>query len=668
MTSGPPISARHVLWLTVLTTSAWLHLPLPAAAAAEPLPAAGLPIWQSLGPWGGSVPVLAIGPRDPAVLWAGTRDGGLFRSPDLGRTWQPRNQGLGEPWISAIALDPFNPNRLWVTTISGGLYRSGDAGGHWRRLGSGLPPPQADFVLLADPARRNWVFGLHGMSLYRSQDAGATWHLARNGVSAVTFDAAGTLYLGRGPDVLRSSDGRTFRRVSSSPTGMTRVSVLAVHHRRPRELWVGDGPLVWRSLDGGATWTEQGQPATVAIRRLVPHSRLAGVLYAVAGNKLWKSVDAGATWTQLALDATGKASVATLAVDARTPGRLVVGLWALQHPGGVFVGIGAGAHFRSISAGGPALAVGDFAVDPRDPRRIAAVAGFVGVLLTKDGGVNWELASSEVVAGIPPFPSDVAFDPLVDGRLYVLDANGLARSDDGGATWSVSPLPAGLCTCVWLEPDPVVADRLYAGGYGGLVRSDDAGASWTALQGYHIPSLVYDAFRFLVDPADPGHLFVLGFVPTGGNPRLPVYEPRLIESADAGASWVRSDETLPAPPVAIAADPVDFDRPWVATERALYRAGGSGDWQLVSDALSLFDLRAGADGVLLGLGTALPALPPPARTHSLWMSPDGGATWVDLRAELAFRPYRLERVGDRVIVTAGGGLHARLLPGGYSEP
>jgi photosystem II stability/assembly factor-like uncharacterized protein len=660
-----PAFRRFPRALTWFVAIAWLPLPVAGEAGAQLLAGASQSVWQALGPWGGSVPALAIEPRDPTIVWAGTRESGLFRSPDLGRTWQPRSQGLGDTWITAIALDPFNANRLWVTTIGGGFYRSRDGGGSWRRLGSGLPPPAANFVLLADPARRHRLLGLHGTTLFRSEDAGATWQLWRQNITTITFDAAGALYVGRGGDVLRSTDGAGFRRLNAAPTGMTRVRALAVHPRRSRELWAADGPSVWRSLDGGATWAERGQPALGDVRRLVPHSRLAGVLYAEAGGKLWKSRDAGATWTQLAVDASGKALVAALVVDARAPSRVVVGSWALGHPGGIFLSSNGGETFRSISAGGPAPGVSEFAVDPRDPLRILAVTYFVGALLTEDGGATWDVVSTEVVPGVAPFPTDAAFDPFVAGRLYVVDVNGLLRSDDGGASWSaVSRLTDVCSSCYWVEPDPVVPDRLYAGGLSGLARSDDAGATWTSLQSLGRPNPVHGAERILVDPADSGHLVADGAFFTG-TPRLPRNEPRLIESADDGATWTRIDETLPSPPVAIAADPLDFDRLWVTTTQGLYRTDGAGGWQLVSDALSLFDLRAGAGGVLLGIGTPVAPL---GQTHSLWTSRDSGVSWLDLRADLAFPPWRLERVGDRVIVTAGGGLHARNLPSGYEEP
>jgi photosystem II stability/assembly factor-like uncharacterized protein len=66
--------------------------------------------WSSRRPWPQYVQVLAFDPARPGVLFAGTRDEGLFRSVNGGETWQPASQGLPEGGVvGALAIDPRSP-------------------------------------------------------------------------------------------------------------------------------------------------------------------------------------------------------------------------------------------------------------------------------------------------------------------------------------------------------------------------------------------------------------------------------------------------------------------------------------------------------------------------------------------------------------------------------
>src|SRR6185436_12865755 len=100
--------------------------------------------WIPLGPRnvGGAVRALAQNPAHPATLYAGSAQGGLWKTEDDGYSWRP----VGEPEliapVSAVALAPSNPRVLYAGTgevaarlLGGrGVFRSGNAGGSWTRL------------------------------------------------------------------------------------------------------------------------------------------------------------------------------------------------------------------------------------------------------------------------------------------------------------------------------------------------------------------------------------------------------------------------------------------------------------------------------------------------------------------------------------------------------
>lgn len=135
----------------------WQELAVPAYPAQEP----GTEVIDFFGR---TVPntlskiwaLAAAGPDQPGVLWAGTIPGGLFKSTDLGVTWQiveslwndPRRRqwgGAGADWpgIHSICVDPRDSRRVTIAISSGGIWRTDDSGATWRLTGKGL---RAEYV------------------------------------------------------------------------------------------------------------------------------------------------------------------------------------------------------------------------------------------------------------------------------------------------------------------------------------------------------------------------------------------------------------------------------------------------------------------------------------------------------------------------------------------
>src|ERR1035437_1750922 len=101
---------------------------------------AGPGVWTSGGPYGsgGDVRALAINPTTPATVYAGTSDGGVFKSTDSGGSWAAASTGLTNLYVSSLTINPMTPATLYAGTQAGGIFKSTDSGGTWATANTGL--------------------------------------------------------------------------------------------------------------------------------------------------------------------------------------------------------------------------------------------------------------------------------------------------------------------------------------------------------------------------------------------------------------------------------------------------------------------------------------------------------------------------------------------------
>lgn len=229
------------------------------------LPVAG-PEWGASGgegTVGNAVPLLAVDPRHPAVVWkVRTSAFGSFdvdRSADHGATWTTMSSYSEVP--TALLVDPADSDRVYVSfkRLSGpGLYTTTDGGKTWRVLHHDT----AFTSLAGDPRdpRRLWLGAADG--LYRSDDGGVTVTKVAEGlVSAIERDGSRLIVGGDGVRV-SSDGGKSFRTadVGGLPTRVSDVLraggalyAATTPYRANGLLKSGRGVL--RSTDNGRTWT-----------------------------------------------------------------------------------------------------------------------------------------------------------------------------------------------------------------------------------------------------------------------------------------------------------------------------------------------------------------------------------------------------------------------------
>ena len=256
--------------------------------------------WRNIGPYrGGRTRAICGVPSQPNVFYMAPVNGGVFKSIDYGRAWQPIFDDQPTASIGAIAVAPSNPNVIYVgsgeglhrpdLSVGDGIYKSTDAGKTWTHLG--LRDGQQIAQLVVDPKNPDRVFvAVAGhpygpneeRGVYRSLDGGKTFEkvLYRDenvGASDVQIDPSN-------PQVV--------------------YAALWESREGPWENGVfnGDRGGIFKSTDGGKTWRQlsKGLPgnivqANIAIAPSAPKTLFAAVRTKTIA-KLYRSDDAGETW------------------------------------------------------------------------------------------------------------------------------------------------------------------------------------------------------------------------------------------------------------------------------------------------------------------------------------------------------------------------------------
>jgi photosystem II stability/assembly factor-like uncharacterized protein len=453
-----------------------------------------------------NVESVAVDPRDPRVIYAGTWHL-PWKTSDGGATWTPLHDGMIEDSdVFTLTLDRRDPQRVFATACTG-IYRSADGAEHWARV-RGIPASSRRTRAFAQDQQKPEIFFAGTTEgLWVSDDDTLSWRVVtpRNiVVNAIAALPDGTLLLGsEGAGVLRSRDRGKSWTTSNSGFSERFVSRIVFDASRQRVL-VG----VWGDRQHGGVlaaptprgpWTRLGaglegreivslavSDATVlagtdeglfaldqAVWRRLPlvreaqeaHPRIAdvavlpdGVLLAATSKGALRSADAGASWQRTLIDFEGP--VSALAVTPERPGAVLaataVGLWGSSD---------GGASWRQVSPGPPDAQIQVLAIAPGDPRVIFAATNN-GLYRSADGGRGWTRGGW----GLPHSDmTGLAVHP--DGRtVYVSDFRwgGVYRTEDGGQTWTKLSDSGLASDRVWtVGLDPSAPDDLLAASLAG---------------------------------------------------------------------------------------------------------------------------------------------------------------------------------------------------------
>ncbi len=326
--------------------------PQPAAAKdAGPLK---LLQYRLIGPFRGGRSTAVTGvASQPQVYYFGGTGGGVWKTTDGGVNWEPITDGsiFGTGSVGAIGLSDADPNIIYVgmgeSPIRGnvshgdGVYKSMDAGKTWKRVGLEdtrqiarirVHPRNPDIVYVA--AQGHVWAANEQRGVFRSKDGGKTWEkvLSRGdkaGACDLVMDATNpnVLYAGfwevyrkpwtlesggPGSGIFKSTDGgdtwTEMTRNAGLPRGMIGIVGITVSPANPERLWAiieAEDGGVFRSDNGGRTWTKTNEQRNLRQRawyytRIYADPQNADTVY-VLNTGFYKSNDGGRTFANISV-------------------------------------------------------------------------------------------------------------------------------------------------------------------------------------------------------------------------------------------------------------------------------------------------------------------------------------------------------------------------------
>ncbi|MGB5436087.1 MAG: hypothetical protein WBM98_09365, partial [Maribacter sp.] len=346
------------------------------------------------------------------------------------------------------------------------------------------------------------------------------------------------------------------------------IGALAIQQDNPDVVWVGTGEGnprnsmnlgmgIFKSTDGGSTWSQMGLEATKTIHRIIIDPRNPLVVYVGAmgdpftpneDRGLYKTMDGGQTWKKILYTNT-QSGIGDLVMHPRNTNKLFAAVYEHQRTPYFFTsgGKGSGLYVTEDSgntwqplgaeAGLPTGELGrvGLAIAPSDPNRMYAKIEAIKNQLYRsdDGGKHWYVINEDpkFTNNRPFYFQDVAVDSKDPERLYNI-YQPLSVSYDGGKTFDPKPMiPADETKGIhadfhafWVNPkDP---EHFMIGGDGGLGITHDHGKSWyfpetiPVAQFYHIgvdedrPYNVYGGMQDNGNWSGPGYTWKRGGIRT----------------------------------------------------------------------------------------------------------------------------------------------------------
>ena len=423
--------------------------------------------WRMIGPFRASRTKAGTGvPSQPNLFYIGVVNGGVWKTTDYGRTWDPIFDSQGTGSVGAITVAPSDPNVVYVGSGEGlqrpdlstgdGIYKSTDAGQTWTHLGlrDGQQIPQ----IIVDPRDPNRLFVAvlghpYGPNaergIFRSTDGGRTFE-----------------------KILYKDENTGGIDVAFDPQNANTVyAVLWEARQAPWEngAFNGPGSGIYKSTDGGTTWRQIGQGLPtfdrdglgrigIAVAPSMP-TRLFATVDAARNGGLYRSDDGGATFTKATEDArvVSRASdFAEVKVDPKNADVVYTGsivAWKSVDGGKTF----------SALRGAPG---GDdyhrFWINPDNPDIILLIAD-QGAVITVNGGKTWSSWYNQPTAQMYHVTTDNAFPYRVcSGQQESGSACVLSRSDNGRIT-SMDWHPVAVEEYGYVAPDPLDPDIVYGG-------------------------------------------------------------------------------------------------------------------------------------------------------------------------------------------------------------
>lgn len=425
--------------------------------------------WRSIGPYRGGRSATVTGvPGKPNLFYFGSTGGGVWRTTDAGNSWENISDGFFGGSIGAVAVSEWDNNVIYVgggeKTVRGnvsygyGMWKSVDAGKTWSHIGLKesrhiprvrIHPKNPDIVyaaVLGDLFKSSDERGV-----YKSIDGGKTWKRtlfanADAGAIDLCFDP-------NNPRIMYASTWRIRRTPYSLESG-------------------GDGSAMWKSTDGGETWTNitgnQGLPKGVwGIVGISVSPVNSNRIYAIIENEnggVYRSDDAGQTWRKMNdnRNLRQRAWYYTRIYADTQDEDIVYVLNVSYHKSK-----DGGRTFESANA--PHGDHHDLWIAPEDNQRMI-MADDGGAQVTFDGGANWSTYHNQPTGQFYRVTTDNVFPYRIYGAQQDNSTVRIYHRTDGFAITEQDWESTAGSESGHLAPDPSDPDIVYGGNYGGLLE------------------------------------------------------------------------------------------------------------------------------------------------------------------------------------------------------
>ena len=381
-----------------------------------------------------------------------------------------------------------------------------------------------NFIFSESFAQRRKKSSKSNSSLSFSSDMfeGLKWRCIgpfRGGRSAAVTGVLGKpnlFYFGAaGGGVWKTNDaGNSWQNLSDGYFGGS-VGSIAVSDWDPNVIYVGGGEVtvrgnvssgygMWKSVDGGKTWSHKGLPDSYHIVRIKIHPKNSNLVYAAVLGNLYKSTasrgiyrskDGGDNWEKV-LFANENAGAVELVMDPNNPRVLYASMWRVRRTPYSLESGGLGSALWKTTDGGDnwtnisnhkglpkgIWGISGVTVSPINSDRVWAIIENKegGVFRSDDAGMTWVNTNSErKLRQRAWYYTKIFADTQDEDRVYVMNVQ-YHRSKDGGKTFETFNAPHGDHHDLWIAPND--NQRLIIGDDGGAQISFDGGENWSTYQ------------------------------------------------------------------------------------------------------------------------------------------------------------------------------------------
>ncbi|MFA6106249.1 MAG: YCF48-related protein [Patescibacteria group bacterium] len=280
--------------------------------------------------------VLEMDPSDPAALYLGSLENGVYYSYDRGESWQVISR-LGKTAINSLAVDPGDKCIIYVSSANR-VMKSVDCGRFWDQAYFDNDPAIIIRSIAVDPVESAWIFITTSRGeVIKSVDAGKTWRT----VGRLESDVVKIKINPHNPDIIFAGtrDAGIFRSFDSGESWQSLEAELKdfKDNKRFRDLiwsqsdagtvFLANGYGFLKSTDNGDSWVNieliPPQEETV-INSIAVNPKNAEELYYVTNTTFYHSIDGGKNWSSKKLPTTRLGW--RLAVDPERPDIVYLGV------------------------------------------------------------------------------------------------------------------------------------------------------------------------------------------------------------------------------------------------------------------------------------------------------------------------------------------------------